>query len=282
MIHCDGPSMESLVRMTDFRMVQFTGSSKIANHLSEILKGRIKIEDAGFDWKLLGPDVKDFEYACYVCDQDAYAISGQKCSAQSFLISHENWMKANLLEKLKELASRRSLKDQTISPILTWNNERIQEHLKACLAVDGAYLCFGGNPIEGTNIPKVYGCFEPTAVFIPLKEIFKNFDLVTKEVFGPFQIVTSYKEEEIEEVLKVLERMENNLTAAVVSNDPLFINRILGNTINGTTYCGLRARTTGAPQNHWFGPAGDPRAAGIGSPVDFCFYFKFKNLNLML
>lgn len=29
---------------------------------------------------------------------------------------------------------------------------------------------------------------------------------------------------------------------------------------------GLRARTTGAPQNHWFGPCGDPRGAGIGSP----------------
>ena len=23
---------------------------------------------------------------------------------------------------------------------------------------------------------------------------------------------------------------------------------------------------TGAPQNHWFGPAGDPRGAGIGTP----------------
>ena len=28
----------------------------------------------------------------------------------------------------------------------------------------------------------------------------------------------------------------------------------------------MRARTTGAPQNHWFGPSGDPRAAGIGTP----------------
>ena len=70
---------------------------------------------------------------------------------------------------------------------------------------------------------------------------------------------------------------------------------ILGHTVNGTTYVGLRARTTGAPQNHWwveknpdiycflflfswkwnydakwyvvrFGPAGDPRGAGIGTP----------------
>jgi len=40
---------------------------------------------------------------------------------------------------------------------------------------------------------------------------------------------------------------------------------ILGRTLNGTTYAGIRARTTGAPQNHWFGPAGDPRGAGIGT-----------------
>ena len=60
--------------------------------------------------------------------------------------------------------------------------------------------------------------------------------------------------------------MEHHLTAAVVSNDTAFRHKILANTVNGTTYAGRRARTTGAPQNHWFGPAGDPRSAGIGSP----------------
>eukprot|EP00957_Ditylum_brightwellii_P187017 14243302-Ditylum_brightwellii.AAC.1 len=60
--------------------------------------------------------------------------------------------------------------------------------------------------------------------------------------------------------------MSNHLTAAVVSNDVKFVSTILQNTVNGTTYAGKRARTTGAPQNHWFGPAGDPRGAGIGTP----------------
>lgn len=41
---------------------------------------------------------------------------------------------------------------------------------------------------------------------------------------------------------------------------------MLAHTVNGTTYAGIRGRTTGAPQNHWFGPAGDPRGAGIGTP----------------
>jgi 1-pyrroline-5-carboxylate dehydrogenase len=46
----------------------------------------------------------------------------------------------------------------------------------------------------------------------------------------------------------------------------IFNNYVMGRTVNGTTYEGLRARTTGAPQNHWFGPSGDPRGAGIGTP----------------
>ena len=59
--------------------------------------------------------------------------------------------------------------------------------------------------------------------------------------------------------------MSHHLTAAVVSNEAKFCKEVLGSTVNGTTYVGMRARTTGAPQNHWFGPGGDPRGAGIGS-----------------
>ena len=55
--------------------------------------GSIKIEDAGFDWKILGPDVNEIDYISYVSDQDAYAFSGQKCSAQSILFAHSNWFK---------------------------------------------------------------------------------------------------------------------------------------------------------------------------------------------
>jgi 1-pyrroline-5-carboxylate dehydrogenase len=66
-------------------------------------------------------------------------------------------------------------------------------------------------------------------------------------------------------VIQILNNMKHNLTAGVVSNDPIFLDQVLGQTINGTTYAGIRARTTGAPQNHWFGPCGDPRGAGIGT-----------------
>lgn len=55
---------------------------------------QVFLEDAGFDWKILGPDVSNVDYVSWVCDQDAYACSGQKCSAQSMLFIHKNWAKA--------------------------------------------------------------------------------------------------------------------------------------------------------------------------------------------
>ena len=77
-------------------------------------------------------------------------------------------------------------------------------------------------------------------------------------------MITSYKEGELPKVLELVNRVQNHLTAGIVSNDQHFLNEVLGNTINGTIYAGIRARTTGAPQQMWFGPSGDPRS-GVGT-----------------
>jgi 1-pyrroline-5-carboxylate dehydrogenase len=93
----------------------------------------------------------------------------------------------------------------------------------------------------------------------------KDFEVITSEVFGPVQVVVVYENKDLSIIMEALERIPQNLTAAIVSNDVHFQQQVLGNTVNGTTYTGMKARTTGAPQNHWFGPAGDPRSAGIGT-----------------
>jgi 1-pyrroline-5-carboxylate dehydrogenase len=51
-INCDGETMHSLLLTAKPRMTQFTGSSKIAEIIARDLHGRIKLEDAGFDWKV--------------------------------------------------------------------------------------------------------------------------------------------------------------------------------------------------------------------------------------
>jgi 1-pyrroline-5-carboxylate dehydrogenase len=232
------------------------------------MNGAVRLEDAGFDWKVIGPDFDPhwLDYVAWQCDQDAYNATGQKCSAQSILLCHENWSES-LLPRLAELASQRRLDDLTLGPILSWTDAQIDEHLDAVLSIEGSSLLFGGKHLAEHSIPDVYGTLEATAVKVPLDALCNtHFDLVTRELFGPFQVVVEYGDGDLDKVLQVLERMSHHLTAAVVSADPEFQGRVLGATVNGTTYCGMRARTTGAPQNHWFGPSGDPRDAGIGTP----------------
>ena len=270
LIHCRGEVMGKLLEsaVTDLKMVQFTGSSSVAEHIAHQFNGRVRLEDAGFDWKVIGPDFHPdwLDYVAWQCDEDAYNASGQKCSAQSIVFVHDNWAEP-LLPKLGELAARRRLDDLTVGPVLSWTNDRIREHVDGMLAIPGSALLFGGVPLQGHSIPTCYGAYEPTAVQVPLAALGgEHFERVTTELFGPFQVIVRYGDGDLEAVLETLERISHHLTAAVVSADPEFQEQVLGATVNGTTYCGLRARTTAAPQNHWFGPCGDPRAAGIGTP----------------
>jgi 1-pyrroline-5-carboxylate dehydrogenase len=51
-INCDGHVMHQLLLTAQPRMTQFTGSSRVAEILAKDLHGKIKIEDAGWDWKV--------------------------------------------------------------------------------------------------------------------------------------------------------------------------------------------------------------------------------------
>ncbi|KAF5820565.1 putative L-glutamate gamma-semialdehyde dehydrogenase [Helianthus annuus] len=117
-INSDGMTMNKLLQEANPRMTLFTGSSKIVDKLAYDLNGRIKVEDAGFDWKILRPDVHKVDYVSWVCDQDAYACIGQKCLTQSLLFVHENWKNSSLMSHLNHLAGRRTLDNLTIGSVL--------------------------------------------------------------------------------------------------------------------------------------------------------------------
>jgi 1-pyrroline-5-carboxylate dehydrogenase len=267
LLNCRGPVAQQVITETPVRLTQFTGSSKVGELLCEATHGKVRLEDAGFDWKILGPDVDNVDYIAWQCDQDAYASIGQKCSAQSICFVHENWKETGLVDKMKSLASARKLDDLTVGPVLTVTTKAILDHTNRLASIPGASILWGGKELANHKIPAKYGAVEPTAVFVPLEEMVKeeHFEACATEIFAPFQVITYYNDDTLDTVLEALERMSHHLTAAVVSNDVNFCHKVLANTVNGTTYAGRRARTTGAPQNHWFGPSGDPRGAGIGT-----------------
>jgi 1-pyrroline-5-carboxylate dehydrogenase len=265
LLHCRGEEMGKFVAMASgiAKLVQFTGSSEVARKLRGIIP--TKKEDSGFDWKILGPDYRQewMEPVCLQCQKDAYGFSGQKCSAQSMLFIHKNWRKQRVAEKLESLASKCSLENKTIGPLLSVTTEKFLNHTKALSEIPGAYVMFGGKELKNHTIPKCYGAVEPTAVFVPFDRILENHKLVFTEIFGPLQVVTMYGDPQVPKLLEILEKIPNRLTAGIVSNDMPFIHNILGHTTNGTIYAGMNARTTGALQNQFFGPCGSPEDAGI-------------------
>ena len=87
-------------------------------------------------------------------------------------------------------------------------------------------MLFGGEELNDHSIPSVYGSIQPTAVQIPIKELLSdNFELITKEVFAPFQVIVSYSDKEVDRIKEALENITQNLTAAIVSMI-LFSNKI--------------------------------------------------------
>lgn len=74
---------------------------------------------------------------------------------------------------------------------MQFTTDAMLEHMNKLLQIQGSKLLFGGEELESHTIPKIYGALKPTAVYIPLHEILKdnNYDLVTREIFGPFQVI---------------------------------------------------------------------------------------------
>lgn len=72
--------MQKILQKSKARMTLFTGSNAVGEHLIKALDGKVRLEDGGFDWKILGPDVpkkqEDIDFVAYTCDQDAYATIG--------------------------------------------------------------------------------------------------------------------------------------------------------------------------------------------------------------
>lgn len=151
-MHGEGPVVEKILKKGGANMTLFTGSSKIGEHLVKVLDGKVRLEDGGYDWKILGPDVPksqtEIDHVAWQADHDAYGHSGQKCSAQSIMFMHRNWRKTDILEKMQTQSRKRNLANLTIGPVLSWTNERIKEHIDAVLELDGAELLFGGVPLR--------------------------------------------------------------------------------------------------------------------------------------
>jgi 1-pyrroline-5-carboxylate dehydrogenase len=68
----------------------------------------------------------------------------------------------------------------TVGPVLSWTNEKIQEHVDKVSSLPGAKILFGGKPLKNHTIPACYGAYEPTAVSVPIDVYMQNFQVCSQ------------------------------------------------------------------------------------------------------
>ncbi len=208
-----------LVKHPKTRFVSFTGSKEVGMNIYEnaakVQKGQIWLkrviaEMGGKDAILVDKGVNPLKAADDIV-KSAFGFSGQKCSACSRAIIHED-IYDDVVFEIKRLSELIKLGD----PENIINNMGPVNDISAYNSIM-KYIEIGhteGKLLTGGNGHSEQGWFIEPTVFIDLDP---NSRLMQEEIFGPVLAVSKVKN--FEEGLVVANNTEFGLTGAVISND---------------------------------------------------------------
>ncbi len=233
-----------LVNHPKTRFISFTGSKEVGVEIYEkaakVQKGQIwlkrVIAEMGGKDAMIIDDGVDLDFAASEIVKAAFGFSGQKCSACSRAIIHQNIydeMLLKIVEKTKEIKLG-SPDDytNTMGPVIDEKAfRRINNYLEIG-AKEGRIIYGGGSDSkEGWFI-------EPTII----ADLDPNTRIMQEEIFGPVLGITKVKN--FDEALEVANNSEYGLTGAVISNSREHLEKAREDFAVGNLY--LNRKCTGA------------------------------------
>jgi 1-pyrroline-5-carboxylate dehydrogenase len=208
-----------IVKHPKTRFISFTGSKAVGQDIYEnaakVQKGQIwlkrVIAEMGGKDAILVDDGVDAEVAAEAIVKSAFGFSGQKCSACSRAIIHEN-MYDKVIKLIKEKTEK-----ITVGNPENFNNNMGPVNDKLAFKKISEYIEVGkkeGKLLVGGTADDQTGYFINPTVFIDLAP---DSRLMQEEIFGPVLAVNKVKS--FEEGLEVVNNTEYGLTGAVFSNN---------------------------------------------------------------
>ncbi len=208
-----------LVTHPKTRFVSFTGSKEVGIHIYEnaakvrpgqIWLKRVIAEMGGKD-AIVVDDGYDIDDAVKIVVDSAFGFSGQKCSACSRLIVHEN-IYDELLEKLKDAVANVRVgnpkdADTFMGPV---NDENAFKNITD-------YIDIGkkeGRLLIGGEADASRGWFIKPTVFV---DVDPKARIMQEEVFGP--VLSVAKAKSFDDALDIANDTEFGLTGSVLSNN---------------------------------------------------------------
>jgi 1-pyrroline-5-carboxylate dehydrogenase len=208
-----------IVKHPKTRFISFTGSKdvgvQIYENAAKVREGQIWLkrviaEMGGKDAILVDSDV-DVDMAAQAIVTSAFGFSGQKCSACSRAIIHED-----VYDDIVELIKEKTEKIQVGNP-MNYDNKMgpVNDILAFNKITD--YIKIGqkeGRLLTGGKADNETGYFIDPTVFV---DVDPNARIMQEEIFGPVLSVTKVKS--FDEGLDVVNSTEYGLTGACISNN---------------------------------------------------------------
>ncbi|MEY4630066.1 MAG: hypothetical protein RIQ81_186 [Pseudomonadota bacterium] len=239
----------ALVRHDGIAGVAFTGSVKTGMAIHNICaSGRwIKpclMELGGKNGVIIMPGA-NLDDAATGSIKSAFGLSGQKCSALSRIIVHQD-IKDALIERLAAVAQTWVVAEATrhecsLGPVINAASVARAERSAALAATSGGRIIYRHQNVATDNPAGHY-------VMPVLAELPPSHELMQQELFLPFAGITAVRS--FEEAISVLNNTDFGLTAGIFSGDDREVERFFEEAEAGVLYAN---RKTGATTGAWPG-----------------------------
>lgn len=197
--------------------VTFTGSTEVGGRIRRTVSDRniaLQTEMGGKNAAVVLPDA-DLDKAARTITAAAFAQAGQRCTATSRVIAHDD-VADDLIENLREataalVTGRTDDANAQMGPVISQRHlADVAGHVERAIA-DGAEVLAGGQRFE--EAPLDLGCFhEPTLLAVdPEMRIWRD------EVFGPVLSVTTAGS--LDRCMELVRDSEYGLSAGLFTTD---------------------------------------------------------------
>jgi aldehyde dehydrogenase (NAD+) len=219
LVHGFGETVgDPLVRHPDVDAVAFTGSNQVGSQLAGIcgsLQKHFMMETGGKNPIIIMDDA-DLDLAIEGALWGGFGTSGQRCTAASRLIVHQNVYDL-FIKKFKERASRLIVgngqdKKTNMGPIVSAAQYQQVLNYIDIGKKEGAKLILGGKGIKKGQC--AHGTFIEPTIFI---DVTPTMRIAREEIFGP--VVSILKVSNLQEAIKIANTVSFGLSAAIYSRD---------------------------------------------------------------
>lgn len=248
----------AIVEHPDVNVVSFTGSTAVGSKIGEAcgrMHKRVTLELGGKNPMIVMQDA-NLDLALEGLLWGAFGTTGQRCTATSRLIIHED-VHDEFVGMLKEASEKLKLgygNEETteVGPVI---NKRALETIIKYVQVgkdEGATMICGGNVPKGDGVDAGF-FFEPTI----FTDVTPTMRIAKEEIFGP--VLAVLKISSYEEAIEVANNVEYGLSSSIYTQDVSVAFNAMHDIEAGITY--INGPTIGAEAHM---PFGGVKATGNG------------------